>query len=294
MAEPGPHKPSALSGDPAQGGGASGGADIVIHIAPPVRRYDFSTMLGIFFALALIAAAISMGTGNASFFDVPSVLIVVFGTVAATSIAYTGSEMRRAWKVLRNSTLHRSWDYAQMARQLLDLATLARKKGILSLGGPNAAEIAKDKLLARGVELVTDGYTAEDIARILNQEIDALVDRHRRSAGIIRRAAEIAPAMGLIGTLVGLVQMLSDLTNPDAIGPAMALALLTTFYGAILGMVILSPLAAKLERNSHDEAAIRNLILIGMTSIARQENPRRLEILLNSELPPDSRIQYFT
>lgn len=287
--DPGQNKPTAATSDPTQGG-----PDIVIHIAPPVRRYDFSTLLGIFFALALIAGAISMGTGNASFFDIPSIMIVVLGTIAATSIAYSGSEMRGAWKVLRNSTFHRSWDYSRMARQLLDLATLARKKGTLALGGPNAAEISKDKLLARGVELVTDGYTAEDIERILNQEIDALIDRHRRSAGIVRRAAEIAPAMGLIGTLVGLVQMLSDLKNPDAIGPAMALALLTTFYGAILGMVILTPLAAKLERNSNNEAAIRNLILIGMTSIARQENPRRLEILLNSELPPDSRIQYFT
>lgn len=283
-----PHKTPPLT-DPA----LPGGPDIYIHIVPPARGYDFSTLLGIFFALALIAAAIGMGVGNASFFDLPSILIVVFGTIAATSIAYTGQEMRRAWKVLRNSTFHKRWDYAQMARQLIDLSILARKKGILSMAGPAAAEVQNDPLLARAVDLVTDGYTADDIERILGQEIDALIERHRRSAGIVRRAAEIAPAMGLIGTLVGLVQMLSDLKNPDSIGPAMALALLTTFYGAILGMVILTPLAAKLERNSNDEAAIRSLIMIGMSSIARQENPRRLEILLNSELPPDSRIQYF-
>lgn len=277
---------------PASGEQSHAGPDVVIKIRAPARKLDFSTILGIFFAIALIAGAISMGSGNANFFDIPSILIVILGTIAATSIAYTGAEMRRAGKILGNSIFRKSWDYSGMALQLLDLATLARKKGTLALGGA-APEISKDKLLARGVELVTDGYSADDIERVLNQEIDSLIERHRRSAGILRRAAEIAPAMGLIGTLVGLVQMLAALDDPDAIGPAMAVALLTTFYGAILGMVILAPLAAKLERNSNDEATIRTLIMIGVTSIARQENPRRLEMLLNSELPPESRIKYF-
>jgi chemotaxis protein MotA len=219
-------------------------------------------------------------------------MIVVLGTIAATSIAFTGEEMRRAAKILGQSFFRKSWNLSIMARQLLDLATLARKKGILSLGMA-MPELMRDKVLAHGVQLVTDGYSADDIERVLSQEIDSLIERHRRSANILRRGAEIAPAMGLIGTLVGLVQMLAELENPDAIGPAMALALLTTFYGAIMGMVILNPLAAKLERNSNDEAMIRTLVMIAMASIARQENPRRLEMILNSELPPNARIQYF-
>ena len=120
----------------------------------------------------------------------------------------------------------------------------------------------------------------------LAQDLDALVERHRRSASILRRGSEIAPAMGLIGTLIGLVQMLADLQNPETIGPSMAVALLTTFYGAILGTAVLAPMAAKLERNSNDEAMIRTLTMMAMASIARQDNPRRLEMLLNSELPP--------
>ena len=99
--------------------------------------------------------------------------------------------------------------------------------------------------------------------------------------------------MGLIGTLIGLVQMLADLQNPETIGPSMAVALLTTFYGAILGTAVLAPMAAKLERNSNDEAMIHTLVLIAMSSISRQDNPRRLEMLLNSELPPNHRIRYF-
>lgn len=278
--------------NPPVSGDTSSGPDVVVRIVAPVHKLDLSTILGIIFAIALIAGAVSMGKSDASFFDLPSILIVVFGTVAATSIAYTAQEMRRASRIIGNSMFHKQWDYANMARQLLDLATLARKKGTLALGGA-MDEISKDKLLARGVEMVVDGFSADDIERVLMQEIDSLVERHRRSAGILRRASEIAPAMGLIGTLVGLVQMLAALDNPDAIGPAMAVALLTTFYGAILGMVILSPLAAKLDRNSNAEAAIRTLIMVGMASIARQENPRRLEMLLNSELPPESRIVYF-
>lgn len=271
---------------------ANSGPDIVVRIKSPVRKADLSTILGISCAFALIVGAISMGSGNANFLDIPSIMIVILGTIAATSIAFTGEEMRRAAKILGQSFFRKSWDPSIMARQLLDLATLARKKGILSLGMA-APELARDKVLLHAVQLVTDGYSAEDIERVLAQEIDSLIERHRRSANILRRGAEIAPAMGLIGTLIGLVQMLAELENPDAIGPAMALALLTTFYGAIMGMVILNPLAAKLERNSNDEAMIRTLVMVAMTSIARQENPRRLEMLLNSELPPNARIQYF-
>jgi chemotaxis protein MotA len=141
--------------------------------------------------------------------------------------------------------------------------------------------------------IVTDGYKPEEVEAMLAQELDALVERHRRSANILRRAAEISPAMGLIGTLIGLVQMLANLSDPESIGPAMAVALLTTFYGAIMGTAVLSPMAAKLERNSNEETMIRSLIMTAMSSIARQDNPRRLEMLLNGELPPSERIVYF-
>lgn len=270
----------------------SPGAEPLIRIIGPQRRIDMSSVLGIILSVALIAFAITLGQSDASFFDVPSVLIVICGTITATSIAFTGQEMRYALKVIGNSIFRKHWDFSAMARQLLDLAMISRKKGLLILSS-YGSEMGKDPILANAVQLVTDGYSGEDIERVMSQEIDALVERHRRSAGILRRGAEIAPAMGLIGTLVGLVQMLAELDNPDAIGPAMAVALLTTFYGAILGMVILNPLAAKLERNSGDEVKIRTMIMIAMASIARQENPRRLEMLLNSELPPKSRIHYF-
>ena len=125
------------------------------------------------------------------------------------------------------------------------------------------------------------------------QEVEAEVERHKRSASITRRASEIAPALGLIGTLIGLVMMLADLENPETIGPAMAIALLTTFYGAILGTIVMAPLAVKLEKRSTDESMMKTLVKIAAASTARQENPRKLEMLLNSELPPAERIRYF-
>ena len=110
---------------------------------------------------------------------------------------------------------------------------------------------------------------------------------------ILRRAGEVAPAMGLIGTLVGLVQMLGQLEDPSSIGPAMAVALLTTFYGAILANMFFLPLATKLERNAGVEAQVKQIYALGAASIARQENPRRLEVALNATLPPTERVRFF-
>lgn len=267
-------------------------SDVVIKISRPKTSVDLVTILGLIFAVGVIVAAIVTNQSKANFFNVPSFLIVVMGTIFVTSVSYSWEELSKAGKIFVQSMIRKRVKPSIMATQLMDITMLARKKGMLALSGIEK-ELKKDIHLADAVQIVTDGYGGDDIERVLSQNLDALVERHRRSASIARRAAEVAPAMGLIGTLVGLVQMLADLQNPENIGPAMALALLTTFYGAILGTVILAPMAAKLERNSNDEAMIRSLVLTAMSSIARQENPRRLEMLLNSELPPDERIRYF-
>lgn len=268
------------------------GADPVVRIRPAHLQPDLFTILGLLLTLSLIGVAMSMGNSNASFLDLPSVLMVILGSMTATAISYTGEELRHVPAIIGNAFFRRAHKPAVMARQLMDIAVLSRKKGLLSLAGAEA-ELKKDPFLARAVQLAIDGYSGEDIDRILGQEVDALAERHRKSISILRRASEIAPAMGLIGTLVGLVQMLAQLDDPSSIGPAMAIALLTTFYGAIMGMVILGPMSAKLERNSSTETMIKTLVMTSIASIARQENPRRLEMLLNSELPPDEQIRYF-
>ena len=147
--------------------------------------------------------------------------------------------------------------------------------------------------LYKGFSMAVDGVSGDEIEAVLGQDLMATAQRHQRSADVLRRAAEYAPAMGLIGTLIGLVQMLGNLQDPTSIGPAMALALLTTFYGAVLANIVFSPLAAKLERNSAEEALVNHVYLLGAVSVSRQENPRHLEAMLNSVLPPAERIRFF-
>ena len=278
--------------DTTAGQQAPGAPAIDIKIRKPSRSADIATMLGLSLAFGVIGAAILSSQSDANFLNLPSILIVVCGTIFVTMMCFSLEEMISAGKIIGQSFMRTKYEPDVMARQLMDITMVARKSGLLALGGIED-EVKKDKLLQQAVQLATDGYTGDDIERILSQEMDSVVERHRRSASIAKRASEVAPAMGLIGTLVGLVQMLADLQNPESIGPAMAVALLTTFYGAILGTVVMAPIAAKLERNSNDEAMIRSLILTAMGSIARQENPRRLEMLLNAELPPSKQIKYF-
>lgn len=264
----------------------------VLRISEPEKSADLATILGAIFAIGMIAGAIAISPSDASFFDVPSLMIVLFGTMAATAISFTGEELKQVGSVLSKTVSRQVYSPQSLAHSLLEISVVARKSGILAISHYNR-EMRKIPYLHRAMQMAVDGNNPADIERMLAQDIAALHERHKRSASIMRRASEVAPAMGLIGTLVGLVQMLADLENPETIGPAMALALLTTFYGAILGTVILAPMAVKLEKNSSDEALIRTLIAIAAVSIARQENPRRLEMLLNSELPPAEQIDYF-
>ncbi|MGQ0527395.1 MAG: motility protein A [Alphaproteobacteria bacterium] len=264
----------------------------VIRLQNPAAQPDLASILGIVLTFALIFGAILMGEGNASFVDLPAIMIVVLGTLTATAISFTTDELAKSGDVIKKTIFRKSADPARLSSTLIDLSVIAKQRGILALSNYEQ-ELRAHPFLAHAVRMVVDGNIPQEIDRLLSQEIEVLMEYHHRSAGICRRASEIAPAMGLIGTLVGLVQMLANLENPEIIGPAMAIALLTTFYGAILGTVVMAPLAVKLEKTSKDEFLEKNLVRIAAVSIARQDNPRRLEMLLNAELPPSRRIKYY-
>lgn len=256
------------------------------------KSLDFVSILGLFFSFALIIGAIVMGKSEANFFNIPSVLIVVLGTFTASCISYTGMELRQSVGIIFTAIMRPVRNFSALATSMVSLAVIARKKGVLSISAyENQTRNEPFYLYAMG--LVTDGYDSDDVNRILSQDLDMEEERCKRAASILKRASEVAPAMGLIGTLVGLVQMLAELENPEAIGPAMALALLTTFYGAILGTVVLSPLAAKVEKNASDEATSKKMALHTALSMIKQENPRNLEMNINGLLPPSLRINYF-
>lgn len=253
---------------------------------------DLATLLGLLAGLGLVGGALVMGGNIGAFFNLPSVLIVVGGTVAVTAISFALTDVRGALRLIGETFTSSLRPPQATARFALQLAEVARRSGPLALQ-PMLATVKREPLLHRSVELIIDGLPADDVERILKTEIEADQARARSGAAVLRRAAEVAPAMGLIGTLVGLVQMLGNLSDPSSIGPAMAVALLTTFYGAILGSMVLSPLAGKVERNADAKALSDSLYMLAAGSVARQENPRRLEILINTVLPPEHRLSTF-
>jgi chemotaxis protein MotA len=255
--------------------------------------FDGTTLLGILGALAMMAIAIALGGAPAAFVDLPAVLIVIGGTLLVTMAGFTWRELRHAVSVTGRTVTYRHRAPRAAAVHVLEVAEFARFNGILKLQGPVHAGTRAEPLLHKGLQLVIDAVPEREVEIALREDIAARRHRHARSVAVLWRAAEVAPAMGLIGTLIGLVQMLGNLTDPDAIGPGMAVALLTTFYGACLANLVFTPLASKLERNSDDETLLDRLYMLGVLSIARKDNPRRLEMQLNSVLPPAAQVHYF-
>jgi chemotaxis protein MotA len=257
-----------------------------------MRAMDLSTLIGLGAGIVLIAVAAMAGGSPGAFFDGPALLIVVGGTAAVTAVSFTVEELRNAWRSALRTFSKPKIGPRQAAFLVMRLAERSRKNSVLALQG-NLPELQGEPFLQKAVTLVRDGAEVANIEKILTSELNAMVDRHRKSANVLRRAAEVSPAMGLIGTLVGLVQMLGRLNDPATIGPAMAVALLTTFWGAVLANMVFAPLANKMERNSSEEALVNSVYTLGAASIGRQENPRHLEALINTLLPPAHRIQYF-
>ena len=253
---------------------------------------DLATVFGLLVSFGLLLLAIVLGGSFVAFMNVPSLLIVLGGTFAITMMCFSLSEVVRAQSVILKAIFHQIVDPGRAALAVMDLAERARKDGVLGLQNLIAG-FEPNSFLHKAMLLVLDGTPGDEVERILSRDVSAMTARHLKSASVLRKAAEVSPAMGLIGTLVGLVQMLSNLDDPSNIGPAMAVALLTTFYGAILANMVFAPLAAKLEGNSEEEALLNNVYAMAAASISRQENPRRLEMLLNTVLPPSKRLQYY-
>lgn len=253
---------------------------------------DPSTFLGILISFCFVGVAIYLGGNLKAFIDIPSVFIVVFGTMALAIACFSFSDVSRALSTTVRTIFYRAENPSESALRAIQIAEIARKKGLLELQNHENL-MQHNPILHKAMQMIIDGITPEQVDRILVTELSSMSERHTKSASVLKKCAELSPAMGLIGTLIGLVQMLGNLDDPSSIGPAMAVALLTTFYGAILAYMFFSPLASKLERNSRVELMIAEIYVKAASSIARKENPRQLEILLNSILPPSKRIQYF-
>ena len=259
------------------------------------RTIDYSTLLGIALTLLSLIAAIlySAYSGAIAFLDGTSFLIVIMGTFFTALACSSWQEMRQIVAILKNTVILQIEEPAQAIRYCLRLSEISYRRGLLMLD--NYPELtAHSHFLGQGVMLIVDGVSPDITESYLQQQIATTEERHAQGVLVLQKAAEVAPAMGLIGTLIGLVEMLTHLSDPERIGPAMAVALLTTLYGAVLSYVVLYPLAAKLERNSACEILILRIYTSALVSIARKENPRHLEIALNAMLPAGKRVLYFT
>ncbi len=260
------------------------------------KKIELSTLLGISFALVLIATAIASGDNARflSFFDVPSFLIVIGGTFFVTCASYTISDTVKAMGTSGQTLFYTAANKSKIAATCVRLADLAKKEGILALQKNEELYGEMDNFFKKYLGLIIDGLNIKDAEKLIISEISSIRDRHKKAAEILRKASEIAPAMGLVGTLIGLVQMLGNLSDPSKIGPAMAIALLTTLYGALTSYVILVPLVSKLEKNSKEEVEILKIYGDAVLAVANQESAFKLEMKMNANLPPEDRIKIYS
>jgi len=248
---------------------------------------DLATIVGIIAGFTLVLGAILLGGEVTFFVDVKSVMIVLGGTVATTLINFPVGQVLGVTKVLKNAFLTKNKSPVEIIQQLVSLAERARREGILSLEAE--LEVVKDDFTRTGIGLAVDGVEPDLIKDILQTEMAFIEERHRTGQSIFLTMGTFAPAFGMIGTLIGLVLMLQTLNNPATIGPAMAVALLTTLYGSLLANIVFIPIAGKLKIRTAEEILIKELTIEGIMSIQSGDNPRIVQQKLFAFLSPTSR-----
>jgi chemotaxis protein MotA len=248
---------------------------------------DIATIIGAVTGFGLVLIAIFMGGGFIWFVNVPSLMIVVGGTIGITLMNYPFSAMLSVMGVAKNCFFHKSGSSSEVIRNLVEFSRVSRREGILSL--QSYTKNLDEPFLVKGINLAIDGLEPQVISEIMDIEIEQLENRHKFGSEIFSTMATFAPAMGMMGTLIGLVQMLQQMDDPSSIGPAMAVALLTTFYGVVLANLICLPFAGKLKARSGEEVLKKTLIAEGIKAIQSGENPRIVEQKLVAFIEPKKR-----
>lgn len=248
---------------------------------------DIATVVGIISAFGLVLIAIFMGGGLNIFINVPALMIVVGGTLGVTMINYPLKDVLGVFKVVQKALFSKNIPTNELIKMFIDFAKKARKGGILVL--ESELKRVKDDYLIKGVQLSIDGIEPQEIKDILETEIDFARSRHQLGAEVFTTMGTFAPAMGMIGTLIGLVQMLQNMEDPSTIGPAMAVALLTTFYGSIMANIMCIPIAGKLKTRSKEEMLTKEMTIQGIISLSNGDNPRILEQRLLAFIPSNQK-----
>lgn len=247
---------------------------------------DIATLVGLLGGFGIIIGAIATGGDVMMFLNIPSVLIVVGGTFMVTLMQVSLGDFLGSFAIGLKAFFYKVDDPKKLIEEGVVLADIARKNGLLALEGQ---EISND-FMQQGIGLCVDGHDPALVQRMLGKEIDLMLERHEVGINMFKNMATMAPAMGMIGTLVGLVQMLANMSDPASIGPAMAVALLTTLYGAVIANAFAQPIADKLARSTAIESTNKSLIMETIAGIQEGMNPKVLEQLLSTYLPQNKRL----
>ncbi len=246
---------------------------------------DIATLIGLLGGLGVIAGAIVTGGDVMIFINVPSILIVVFGTFMVLLMEVSLKDFLGSFSIAMKAFFYQTDDPKKLIEEATQLADVARKNGLLALENQEIS----NSFLKKGINLCVDGHDPALVRRMLSKDIDLTIQRHETGQKMFKNMATTAPAMGMIGTLVGLVQMLANMSDPASIGPAMAVALLTTLYGAIIANAFAMPMVEKLALTSLNERTNKSLIMETISGIQDGMNPRVLEQLLLNYLPTSAR-----
>jgi chemotaxis protein MotA len=246
---------------------------------------DLATLIGIIGAMVLIVITMMLSGDLFMFVNLPSFVIVFGGTFTAVMAKYGLSQYLGFGKMIGKSFTNGDVDLGDLIDEIVALADEARKGGLLTLEGK---EVSSD-FLSKGIQLLVDGHEPDVVRGILSKEKTEAEKRHAIGASIFTNMAAMAPAMGMIGTLIGLVAMLANMSDPKSIGPAMAVALLTTLYGAILANGFCEPIAEKLKMKAKNDVMLKNLVIDALLAIQNGQNPRVIDSMLRNYLPEGKR-----
>lgn len=248
---------------------------------------DLATVIGFVLGIAFLFLGIMNGGVIGSFIDVTSIFIVVGGSLGAMMINHPMNMISGAVGAFMKGVFATERDPAELVKQMVQFAESARKEGLLVL--EKAIKDLDDPFMKSGLQLAVDGTEPEILEDMLGKEIDNMEERHKSWQNFFQAWGDLAPAWGMIGTLVGLVNMLLNMSDPASIGPAMAVALLTTLYGALIANLICAPIKGKLEIRSKEELMFMAMVLDGILSIQAGDNPALVEFKLNTYVPPANR-----
>lgn len=249
---------------------------------------DIASLIGLILAIGLIFASIAIGNAPyTAFIDIPSLLVVLGGASAAVLICFPISSMLRAPMIALKVILNKSEDRLALIKQIVELAETARRDGLLALES-RVPEI-ENPLVRTGIQMAVDGNSPDAVEEVLRTEVESIATRHREGKNIMDQLGRFAPAYGMIGTLMGLIMMLQDMSDPSSIGAGMAVALITTLYGAVVANVFFSPFAEKLGLISRNEMVSFEIAIRGVMAIQSGESPRAIDQKLRTFLPPKQR-----